>query len=93
MPIPRLVPASEINIFKFYEDGRVHEVIMHDGVIMKLAKAFLIEQSKEAYQFAHSLSQNYSTVLSPASDIYRVWVDIRCLDDFGFSFSLPDKNS
>ena len=92
MTIPHLVPASKIKIFKLYNDGHVHEAIRYNQVVMKLAKIFLLEQREEAYQFAHSLSQNYATVLSPASDVYRVWVDIRCPNDFGLSFPLPSKH-
>ncbi|NEQ47239.1 MAG: hypothetical protein F6K00_28350 [Leptolyngbya sp. SIOISBB] len=55
---------------------------------MRLAKVFPAERRDEAYQFAMSLSQGYSTVLSPATDVYRVWVDIRCRDNFELSFPL-----
>lgn len=83
MSIPSLAPASQLGVFKFYGDRQVHEAIMHNQVIMKLAKVMPAEERDEAYQFAHSLSQRYPTVLSPANDVYRVWVDIRCPDDFG----------
>lgn len=88
MSIPHLAPASQLKIFKFYDNHRIHEAIMYDQVIMKLAKVFPAERRDEAYQFAMYLSQRYSTVLSPATDVYRVWVDIRCRDNFELSFPL-----
>lgn len=81
MSIPSLAPASQLGTFKFYSNCQIHEAIMHDNVIMKLAKVLPSDQRDEAYHIAHALSQCYSTVLSPATDVYRVWVDVRCPDD------------
>lgn len=61
---------------------------MYDGVIMRLVKVLPSDMRDEAYHVAHSLSQHYPTVLSPATDVYRVWVDVRCPDDFNPSMSL-----
>ena len=88
MSIPSLAPASQLETFKFYGNNQVHEAVMHDHMIMKLAKVLPSEMRDEAYHIAHSLSQRYPTVLSPATDVYRVWVDIRCPDNFNPSMSL-----
>ncbi len=90
MPVPKLASASQIKIFKYYSNHQAHEAIMHDNVIMKLAKVLPTDMRDEAYHIAHSLSQRYPTVLSPAADVYRVWVDVRCPDDFNLSMHYDD---
>ena len=85
MSIPSLAPASQLEIFKFYSNHQAHEAIMHNNMIMKLAKVLPSDMRDEAYHIAHSLSQRYPTALSPADDVYRVWVDVRCPDEFNLS--------
>ena len=87
MSVPSFIPASQLGIFKLYRDHQAHEAIMHNNVIMKLAKVLPSDMRDEAYHIAHSLSQRYPTVFSPATDVYRVWVDVRCPDEFNLSMS------
>lgn len=91
MGLPRIVPVSKLKIFKFYENGSITEAVVHENVVLKLAKIVPIEHSKDAYGFAHDLSQNHVTVMSPGGDFYRVWVDIRCSVDFKLSFNLTNQ--
>lgn len=77
MSLPQISPASSLNVFKFYDNRAIHRAILHKGTLMKVAKAFSLDQREEAFKFACGLSKNYSTLLSPDFAIYRVWVDIR----------------
>ena len=88
MGVPRIIPASQLNIFKFYRDNAVHEAVFHKGTILKLAYALPIDAREQAYKCALRLSQNYTTVLSPCGSLYRVWVDVRCPDEFKLEFRL-----
>ncbi|NER80425.1 MAG: hypothetical protein F6K42_12780 [Leptolyngbya sp. SIO1D8] len=77
MAIPRVVPASKLNTFKFYESHAIYEGIFYAGTILKLAKTFPLSKREKVYQFACKLSREYMTLISPSSTSYRVWVDIR----------------
>lgn len=88
MSIPRVVPSSQLAIFKFYDNYEIHEAILYGNTIMRLAKVLPAENRDEAYQFACKLSQQYTTLLSPCPNIYRIWVDIRCRENFQMSFRL-----
>lgn len=88
MSLPRVVPASRLNIFNFYEDRAIYEGILYEKTILKLAKVFPINKSEEAHRFACELSQDYTTLISPCSLLYRVWVDVQCPQDFKFSNKL-----
>lgn len=88
MSLPCIVPASRLDIFKFYQDEAIYEAIIYKNTILKLAKVVPIQKSDDAYQFAYQLSQEYTTLISPCSLVYRVWVDARCPKDFQLSAKL-----
>lgn len=78
MSIPHVAPASQLKPFKFYEQQAVHDAVLHEGVILKLAQIFSVDNRNDAYQFAYQLGQQYTALISPDSSWYRIWVDIRC---------------
>ena len=88
MGLPRITPTSGLSIFKFYKNRAIYEAIFYEGNVLKLAKIFHAEHREEAYRFAYKLSQEYITVISPCSTLYRIWVDTRCPIDFQLSFQL-----
>lgn len=77
MSLPRICPASSLNIFKFYANCAIHEAVLYEGTIMKVAQAFQHEQREEAFDFAYKMGREYATLISPCSFQYRVWVDVR----------------
>lgn len=85
MGLPRVVPASRLNIFNFYANHAIHEAVFYENTILKLAKIIPLNKSEEAHHFARELSQEYTTVISPGPFLYRVWVEIRCPMDFKLS--------
>lgn len=85
MSLPRIAPVSKLGVFKFYDNYAIHEAVLHEGTILKLAMVFQAEQREEAFRFAFQLSQKYVTLISPCAALYRVWVDIRCQTDFRLS--------
>lgn len=92
MAVPHVLPESKINVFKFYDNHAIHEAILFQGNIMKLAGIFSGEQQQEAFDFAYTLAQDFFTLITPSSAVYRIWVDIRCRQDFRISFPLPPNS-
>lgn len=86
MGLPRIVPSSKLNIFKFYKDYAIHEAVTYDKTIFKLATIVPIDKSEDAYKLACELGQKYPVLISPSSALYRVWVSIECPTDFKLSF-------
>jgi hypothetical protein len=92
MAVPRVVPESQISVFKFYDDRAIHEAVLWEGTILRLAGVFDSDQKREALEFAYGLSQDYATLITPSAALYRVWVDIRYRRDFNLSLPLPMGN-
>ena len=88
MGLPRIVPGSKLNVFKFYGNRAISEAVIYEGAILKLAMAVTSERRKDAYQCAYRLSQEYVTLMSPDAALCRVWVDIRCPEDFRLASKL-----
>ncbi len=89
MAVPNVIPESKVNVFKFYDNHAVHEAILFQGRILRLAGIFHSNKKSEAFNFAYTLCQEFFTLITPSSSVYRVWVDIRCRDTFNLSFPLP----
>lgn len=88
MAVPHVLPESQVSIFKFYDNYAIHEAILVTGKIMRLAGVFDGDRKREAFSFAYDLSQWYQTLITPSGSSYRIWVDIRCRDEFQLSQSL-----
>jgi len=82
MAIPQIIAESCIKVFKFYENHRIHEAILVNNQIMRLAGVFETEDKQAALEFAYRLCQRYSTIVTPNPLRYRVWVDVRCTENF-----------
>ncbi|WP_204138250.1 hypothetical protein [Halomicronema sp. CCY15110] len=80
MPLPFVCPVFQLKLFKFYDDGEIHEATMYQNLIMIQAKLFSSQDRDVAYRFASALGQSYQTVIAADSSSYQVWVDIRCRD-------------
>ncbi len=88
MAVPHILPESKTTSFKFYESYAIHEAVFHEGQILKLAGVFSCENKREALNFAYALAQNYFTLITPGSAVYRIWVDIHCQQDFSVAIPL-----
>lgn len=88
MGVPHVIPNSKLKTFKFYATNAIHEAIFYEGTILRSVKNFSLEEREEAFQFACNLSQEYTTLLSPCTDLYRVWVDVWCPMAFILSFQI-----
>ena len=89
MAVPRVVPESQVSVFKFYDDQAIHEAVLWENTILRLAGVFDSDQKREALDFAYGLSQDYATLITPSATLYRIWVDIRCRRNFNLSMPLP----
>jgi hypothetical protein len=89
MAVPHVLPESQVKIFKFYDNQAIHEAILVEGRLMRLAGVFSSDQKREAFDFAYELCQQYFTMITPSATVYRIWVDIRCRQDFRLSLPLP----
>lgn len=76
MSLPGVIPASRVDIFRFYDSYGVHEATIHRGTVLKLCRIYPVLQRNEAYEFAFGMSQCCTTVLSPSSEYFRIWIDI-----------------
>lgn len=93
MALPDIVPESQINIFKFYENSEIHEAVIHKNCLMKLAGVFPAVDKQAAIDFAYQLCENHPTLLTPGASHYRVWVDMRCPQEFDIKTVLPLPDS
>jgi hypothetical protein len=95
MAVPHIISESRVTIFKFYENAEIHEAILVNNQIMRLAGDFATEQHQAAIAFAYKLCQQYPTVITPNASRYRVWVDVRCSEkfDIGKTLSLSTPGS
>lgn len=82
MAVPQIIAESQISIFKFYENGKIHEAILVNNQILRLAGIFEIDNKQSALKFAYQLCQQYPTLITPNPQRYRVWVDVRCQEQF-----------
>jgi len=89
MAIPQIVAESQISIFKFYKNGVIHEAILVNNQILRLAGVFEIDDKQTALKFAYKLCREYPTLVTPSPFIYRVWVDVRCQEKFAVGMPLP----
>jgi len=48
MAIPQIIAESRIKVFKFYENHRIHEAILVNNQIMRLAGVFETEDKQAA---------------------------------------------
>lgn len=76
MSLPGVIPASQVNIFRFYDTHGVHEATIYRGTVLRLCRIYPVIQRNEAYEFAFRMSQGCTTVLSPSSEYFRIWIDI-----------------
>lgn len=82
MAIPQIVAESQVNIFKFYKNGEIHEAILVNNQILRLAGIFETDDKQSALKFAYKLCRQYPTLITPNPFRYRVWVDVRCPEKF-----------
>jgi hypothetical protein len=80
MSLPFVCPVFQLKLFKFYDNGEIHEATLYQNLIMIQAKIFPSQDRDVAYRFASALGQRYQTVIAADSGSYQVWVDIRCRD-------------
>ncbi|MEO1093445.1 MAG: hypothetical protein AAFX01_00920 [Cyanobacteria bacterium J06638_28] len=76
MSLPGIIPASQLDIFRFYDSHGIHQAAIHQGTVLKLFRVYPVIRRNEAYRFASKLSQQCLTILSPNSEYFRIWVDI-----------------
>ncbi|MEM0981981.1 MAG: hypothetical protein AAGH78_17130 [Cyanobacteria bacterium P01_H01_bin.58] len=76
MSLPGIIPASQLDIFRFYDSHGIHQAAIHQGTVLKLFRVYPVIRRNEAYTFASKLSQHCLTILSPNSEYFRIWVDI-----------------
>jgi len=89
MAVPQIFAESQVNVFKFYKNGAIHEAILVNNQILRLAGAFATDDKQAALKFAYKLCREYTTLITPNPFRYRVWVDVRCQETFAVGIALP----